>query len=135
MPKGPIERLAYLSTRQGGRRWLNPVNSSPPWRRSCSPPHRRRARKPPPGSSRGAAGLTTGVLEIPGNIVQQTRERGALGVPIGLGRGLGMFVARELVGAYELLTAPFPLPASYKPIVSPEYPWSYFVVTAPSAGR
>jgi putative exosortase-associated protein (TIGR04073 family) len=75
------------------------------------------------------------VLEIPGNIVQQTRERGAVGVPIGLGRGLGMFVARELVGAYELLTAPFPLPASYKPIVSPEYPWSYFVVTAPSAGR
>lgn len=79
--------------------------------------------------ARGAAGITTGFLEIPGNIVQQTREKGAVGVPIGLALGLGMFVTRELVGVYELLTSPFPLPAGYKPILSPEYPWSYFAVT------
>lgn len=79
--------------------------------------------------ARGAAGITTGFLEIPGNIVQQTREKGAVGVPIGLALGLGMFVTRELVGAYELLTSPFPIPAGYKPILSPEYPWSYFAVT------
>lgn len=79
--------------------------------------------------ARGAAGITTGVLEVPGNIVQQTRERGAIGVPIGLALGLGMFVTRELVGVYEFLTAPFPIPSGFKPILSPEYPWSYFAVT------
>lgn len=85
--------------------------------------------------ARGAAGITTGFLEIPGNIVQQTREKGAVGVPIGLALGLGMFVTRELVGVYELLTSPFPLPADYKPILSPEYPWSYFAVTKETKGR
>jgi putative exosortase-associated protein (TIGR04073 family) len=81
--------------------------------------------------ARGAAGIATGVLEVPGNIVQQTREKGAIGVPIGLALGLGMFVTRELVGVYEFLTAPFPIPAGFKPILSPEYPWSYFAVTPP----
>jgi putative exosortase-associated protein (TIGR04073 family) len=63
---------------------------------------------------------------LPGNIVQETSERGAAGVPIGLALGLGMIVARELVGVYEFVTAPFPAPAGYRPILSPEYPWDYF---------
>jgi putative exosortase-associated protein (TIGR04073 family) len=75
---------------------------------------------------RGLAGMTCGFLEIPGNIVKETRAQGGVGVPIGLAKGLGMFVARELVGVYEFLSAPFPAPAGYNPILSPEYPWDYF---------
>ena len=56
---------------------------------------------------RGLAGMTCGFLEVPGNIVKETREQGAVGVPIGLALGLGMLVARELVGVYEFVTAPF----------------------------
>lgn len=78
-------------------------------------------------AGRGLAALTTGVLELPGNVVESTRERGAaVGVPLGLAKGLGMTVVRELVGAYELVTAPLPAPEGYAPILRPEYPWSYF---------
>ncbi len=75
---------------------------------------------------RGLAGMTLGVLELPGNIVEKTRMEGAIGVPIGLATGLGMIVTRELVGVYEFITAPFPLPAGFRPILYPEYPWEYF---------
>ncbi|WP_024299366.1 exosortase system-associated protein, TIGR04073 family [Methylomicrobium lacus] len=75
---------------------------------------------------RGLAGMTCGFLEIPGNIVQETRRSGAIGFPVGLAKGLGMTVTRELVGVYEFVSAPFPVPAGYRPILSPEYPWDYF---------
>ena len=75
---------------------------------------------------RGLAGMTCGFLEIPGNIVKETRAQGAIGFPIGLAMGLGMTVSRELVGVYEFVSAPFPLPSGYRPILSPEYPWDYF---------
>jgi putative exosortase-associated protein (TIGR04073 family) len=64
-------------------------------------------------------------LRLPGgagHIVKETKEQGAIGVPIGLALGVGMLVARELVGVYEFVTAPFPVPA----ILRPEYPWDYF---------
>jgi putative exosortase-associated protein (TIGR04073 family) len=75
---------------------------------------------------RGLAGVTCGFLEIPGNIVKETQSRGAMGFPIGLATGLGKTVSRELVGVYELISAPFPVPAGFKPILTPEYPWDYF---------
>ena len=75
---------------------------------------------------RGLAGMTCGFLEVPGNIVEETEKRGTVGVPIGLALGVGMLVARELVGVYEFVTAPFPVPAGYQPILRPEYPWDYF---------
>jgi putative exosortase-associated protein (TIGR04073 family) len=75
---------------------------------------------------RGLAGMACGFLELPGNIVQETRRQGAIGVPVGLAYGLGMIVTRELVGVYEFLTAPFPVPAGFRPILKPEYPWEYF---------
>jgi putative exosortase-associated protein (TIGR04073 family) len=75
---------------------------------------------------RGLAGMTCGFLEIPGNIVKETRAKGAIGFPIGLATGLGMTVTRELVGVYEFVSAPFPVPAGYRPILTPEYPWDYF---------
>ena len=76
---------------------------------------------------RGLAGIVTGFLEIPGNIVRESRENGvAQGATVGLAKGLGMFVARELVGVYEVLTAPFEAPAGFEPVVFPEFPWQYF---------
>jgi len=78
-------------------------------------------------AGRGLAAVATGLLEVPGNVVASTRERGAaVGVPLGLAKGLGMTVVRELVGVYELVTAPVPAPDDYAPILQPEYPWSYF---------
>ena len=70
--------------------------------------------------------MTCGFLEIPGNIAKETEAEGAVGFPIGLAKGVGMLVSRELVGVYEFVTAPFPVPAGYRPILKPEYPWSYF---------
>ena len=75
---------------------------------------------------RGMAGMTAGVLELPGNTVVETRKHGAAGVPVGVAKGLGMIVSRELVGVWEVVSAPFPVPAGYRPPISPEYPWSYF---------
>lgn len=76
---------------------------------------------------RGLAGITTGFLEIPGNMYEEGRTNGVFqGATIGLAKGLGMFVSRELVGAYDLLTAPFAVPAGYRPVLAPEFPWEYF---------
>jgi putative exosortase-associated protein (TIGR04073 family) len=75
---------------------------------------------------RGLAGMTLGFLEIPGNIVKESQAQGAIGVPIGLAYGLGMTVTRELVGVYEFLSAPFPVPSGFRPVLRPEYPWGYF---------
>ena len=76
---------------------------------------------------RGLAGMTAGFLEVPGNMVAETRSKGpAEGIPLGFAKGLGMIVVRELVGVYEFLSAPFPAPAGYRPIIEPEFPWDYF---------
>lgn len=78
-------------------------------------------------AGRGLAAMTTGFLEVPGNMVAETRKRGAgMGVPLGFVFGLGKIVVRELVGVYEFVSAPFAAPAGYVPIIEPEFPWSYF---------
>jgi putative exosortase-associated protein (TIGR04073 family) len=78
-------------------------------------------------AGRGLAAMTTGFLEIPGNMVAESRERGAgAGIPLGFVFGLGKLVIRELVGVYELLSSPFEAPAGFKPIIEPEFPWDYF---------
>lgn len=78
-------------------------------------------------AARGLAAITTGFLEIPGNMVAETRESGPLyGMTLGFVKGLGGVVVRELVGVYELVSAPFEVPEDYEPLISPEYPWGYF---------
>jgi putative exosortase-associated protein (TIGR04073 family) len=84
---------------------------------------------------RGLAAMTTGFLEVPGNIVRVSRERGyGWGFTLGFVQGLGMIVVRELVGVYEFVTCPLPVPAGFEPIIQPEFPWSYFEA-APSRTR
>lgn len=75
---------------------------------------------------RGAASMALPFLEIPGNIVKETKDHGALGVPYGMAIGVGKMVSRELVGIYDVITAPIPLPEDYKPLLKPDYPWDYF---------
>ncbi len=78
-------------------------------------------------AGRGLASMTTGFLEIPGNMVAESRERGAgAGIPLGFVFGLGKLVVRELVGVYELLSCPIEAPAGFEPIIEPEFPWDYF---------
>ena len=76
---------------------------------------------------RGLAGMTTAFLEVPGNMVAETRTRGAgVGIPFGFAKGLGMIIPRVFVGVWDFLSAPFPAPAGFKPIFEPEFPWGYF---------
>jgi putative exosortase-associated protein (TIGR04073 family) len=76
---------------------------------------------------RGLAAMTCGWLELPGNVVKTSLERGpAWGFTLGFVEGLGRIVVRDLVGVYEFVTAPFPLPAGFAPIIQPEFPWDYF---------
>jgi putative exosortase-associated protein (TIGR04073 family) len=76
---------------------------------------------------RGLAGMTTSFLEVPGNMVAEQRVHGpAEGLPLGFAKGLGMIVVRTLVGVYEFVSAPFPAPAGFRPIIEPEFPWGYF---------
>jgi putative exosortase-associated protein (TIGR04073 family) len=77
--------------------------------------------------ARGLAGMTTSFLEVPGNMVAESRDRGyAEGLPLGFAKGLGMIVPRILVGVWEFVSAPFPVPDGFEPILRPEFPWSYF---------
>ncbi len=83
---------------------------------------------------RGLANMTTSFLEIPGQMVKETRAQGAgLGIPVGFAKGLGMIIPRVLIGVYEFLSSPFPAPAGYRPILTPEFPWDYFEGSGESA--
>ena len=71
--------------------------------------------------------MTTGFLELPGNIVMETVRNGAAsGMTLGFAKGLGGIVVRELVGVYEFVSSPFPVPEGYRPVLRPEFPWGYF---------
>jgi putative exosortase-associated protein (TIGR04073 family) len=76
---------------------------------------------------RGAANLSLGVLALPAEIVDTTREKGPfMGVTWGLVKGVGMTVATEVVGLWEILTCPYEFPPDWKPILNPEFPWQRF---------
>jgi putative exosortase-associated protein (TIGR04073 family) len=73
-------------------------------------------------AGRGLAGLT-----LAGNMAQEWRNDGPLqGLTVGLAMGIVKVPARTVLGAYELLTSPFALPAGYEPLLAPEYSWQYF---------
>ena len=86
-----------------------------------------RADTPGRKAGRGFAAVTAPFLEIPGNIAETSEREGPLaGWTAGLARGIGMSIVRPPIGVYELVTAPIAAPADFKPILQPEYPWSYF---------
>ncbi|MBI5396802.1 MAG: exosortase system-associated protein, TIGR04073 family [Verrucomicrobia bacterium] len=75
---------------------------------------------------RGLAGLTLGLLEVPGNMTEIARKDSVPeGLTEGFFKGSLMFLTRSIVGVYEVITFPFPI-KDYKPVVEPTYPWGYF---------
>jgi len=78
-------------------------------------------------AGRGVMEMITGFMEFPGNIYAESRDDGlASGLTIGLAKGVGMIPVRELVGVYELVTAPIEGPDDYRPVLDPPLPWQYF---------
>lgn len=76
---------------------------------------------------RGCANLLFGITELPHQIIKTTTDQGgAAGCTYGVGKGLARFVARELVGAYEVISFPVPYPRGYKPVMKPEWPTADF---------
>lgn len=74
--------------------------------------------------ARGVANFATGWVEVPKQIYGVGQQEGWLiGSIKGPIDGLGMFAARTIAGAYEILTFPFPIPLHYQPMLKPEYVW------------
>jgi putative exosortase-associated protein (TIGR04073 family) len=85
------------------------------------------AQSPPHKFGRGVVNLALGIFEVPGRMVEEGRRRGPLwAMSLGFAKGVGGFVTRELVGVYEIVTFPAPVPRGYEPILAPEYPWELF---------
>ena len=73
---------------------------------------------------RGLLNIFTSAIEIPRNIHNTTQEESLLsGWTVGLGKGFGYAAMRALVGFYDVITFPFPLPADYAPVIEPEFVW------------
>lgn len=73
---------------------------------------------------RGVANVVSGWLEVPKQIYRVGHEEGWIrGSTKGPFEGLGMFGARTIAGAYEILTFPLPIPPHYQPMLKPEYVW------------
>jgi len=86
-------------------------------------------------AGRGLAAMTTGFLEVPGNIYKGSVEEGVGGGFLGFAKGLGMIVPRTLVGVYEFVSCPIPAPSGFRPILDPEFPWSYFSASGHAESR
>ena len=74
---------------------------------------------------RGLANTGLGlVVELPKTVYYDTLEDGPLyGLTVGILEGLCWGIARTLVGVYEVVTFPFPVPDGYRPIYKPDYPY------------
>ncbi len=76
---------------------------------------------------RGVANLSLGILAIPSQVIETTRQRGpTVGVTWGLMKGAGVMLATTVVGLFEVLSCPFATPPGYRPILEPEFPWQSF---------
>lgn len=74
--------------------------------------------------TRGIANFTTGWVELPKQIYLVGKNEGwVTGAIRGPIDGFGMFLARTIAGAYEVLTFPVPLPPQYQPMLKPDYVW------------
>ncbi|MBJ19562.1 MAG: exosortase [Deltaproteobacteria bacterium] len=86
---------------------------------------------------RGFANVALGFLAIPGQMIIESKRRGpGAGLPLGFAMGIGWFVTTEVVGVWEILSCPFEIPAGFRPMIDPEFPWDYFdaIDSAPSDG-
>ena len=73
------------------------------------------------GVSNTVLGLAT---EIPRTMYYDSRTEGpTYGLTVGFLEGIALGLGRTLVGVYELITSPVPLPEDYKPILEPGDPF------------
>jgi putative exosortase-associated protein (TIGR04073 family) len=81
---------------------------------------------------RGVVNVGFGALEIPMKVYDVNQEEGGLAaLTYGLFKGIGYFVAREVIGVVEIVTFPMPLPGAtgskkelgwgYGPLMEPEW--------------
>ena len=71
---------------------------------------------------RGIANVATGWIEIPKEMVNVTEQENDMkGLFVAPFTGLWKGVVRTVVGVYEIVTFPLPIPAEYAPVVEPEY--------------
>ncbi|MCX7915113.1 MAG: exosortase system-associated protein, TIGR04073 family [Verrucomicrobiae bacterium] len=72
---------------------------------------------------RGVANVLFGVVEVPNQYTKAvSKHGGAAGFTYGLPKGIVRWVGRELVGVFEIVTFPLPVPSGYRPIMQPEWP-------------
>jgi putative exosortase-associated protein (TIGR04073 family) len=75
---------------------------------------------------RGLANVTTGLLEIPRQMMRTLEQEGIIaGLTVGMVKGVGWAVSRELVGIYEVVTFVAPQPNEYGVILEPEFVYSH----------
>lgn len=71
---------------------------------------------------RGIVNAASGWMEIPKQMIQTSQESGAAkGWTWGFAKGIGYAVARSVIGAYEIVTFPIPVPEEYRAVMHPEY--------------
>ena len=71
---------------------------------------------------RGIINAATGWMEIPKQMILTGQESGAgKAWTLGFAKGIGYAVARSVIGAYEIITFPVPVPEEYRAIMQPEY--------------
>jgi len=69
---------------------------------------------------RGVTNVCAGIIEVPFNMMQVTKDRGDFaGATTGVAQGVWRFLVRETVGVVEVITFPMGWPA----IIDPEYPF------------
>ncbi len=71
---------------------------------------------------RGCANLLFGVIEVPNQVTKATSDHGGAGIAYGIPKGILRWFGRELVGVYEIVTFPVPVPKGYQPVMKPEWP-------------
>lgn len=71
---------------------------------------------------RGVQNIAFGFIEVPLAIGEETQLLDPFtGTFTGLVKGTGRWAGRVVVGAYETVTFPIPLPRGYKKIIEPEF--------------
>jgi putative exosortase-associated protein (TIGR04073 family) len=74
--------------------------------------------------TRGVANVPVGaILEIPKNIDREwaTSKNAAIGIGVGIFKGLAMALGRLGSGLWDILTFPMSLPKDFEPIMKPAY--------------
>lgn len=72
--------------------------------------------------ARGLANSTTGLVELPKEIMRETEKSGEIaGIIVGPLKGTAKAIGRTLVGIYEVATFLIPLPRRYEPVIEPEF--------------